>query len=259
MRLAIDALLDYALTQPSDLLFALEAAQLPDQRLVEDNLTIMGVGPLTNVTGEEGIGRRTWARGSGRVTAHYTALFDVHRPTVALVGLREDDRPTLPALVTPYLWPSRYCEADLFEPFVRRTFGELTGGNLVHAMVAWLRDHLAYVPGVSAGATTARDTFVQRQGVCRDYSHLLITLARAAGLPARMVGAYAWRLEPQDFHAVVEIWLDGAWQLIDPTGLVTCDGIVRIGVGRDATDISFLTIFGEAQLLDQQVRVARVE
>ena len=77
----------------------------------------------------------------------------------------------------------------------------------------------------------------------------MLGFARALDIPARMVSAYAWNLDPPDFHAVVEVYLaDGdhgeAWYLVDPSGLAPVEGIVRIGVGRDATDISFMTIFG---------------
>ena len=109
-----------------------------------------------------------------------------------------------------------------------------------------MRTEMDYVPGSSDTETTAADAFVSRQGVCRDYAHLLASFARAAGIPARLVSAYAWRLEPPDFHAVVEVWLDGGWHLVDPTGLAPIEGMARIAVGRDATDIAFMTIFGEA-------------
>jgi transglutaminase-like putative cysteine protease len=158
----------------------------------------------------------------------------------------------------PYLFPSRYCESDRLDTMVRRDFGALTGGDKVAAMTDWVRAHLTYEPSGDTG-TTAIDTLVARRGVCRDYSHLLIAMARAADIPARMVGAYAWALEPEDFHAVVEVWLDGGWRLIDPTGLAPEEGIARIGVGRDATDISFLTIFGRADLVGQNVSVKRLD
>ena len=116
-----------------------------------------------------------------------------------------------------------------------------------------------YVPGVSTARTTATDSFVQRQGVCRDYAHLLIALVRAADIPARIVGAYGVGVHPPDFHAVVEVWLDGAWHLVDPTGLSSPDCLVRICVGRDAIDIGFLTIFGTADLVEQRVGVARID
>ena len=258
MRLSIEAMLDYQLPAPCDLLFALEVAQVHDQRLIEDRLIVGGVEPMTPVAAEESLGRRTWARGSGRVTARYTATVEVDRPAPLLAGLAVGEKSRLPGLVVSYLFPSRYCEADRFQHFVHRQFGHLGDGDKVVAIADWIRGRLEYVPGASDSTTTAADTFISRRGVCRDFAHLMIAMARAADIPARMVGAYAWRLDPEDFHAVVEVWLDGAWRLVDPTGLAPCDGIVRIGVGRDATDISFLTVFGEARLIEQWVRVERV-
>jgi len=258
MRLSIQAWLDYHLPEPADLLFALEVAQTADQRLVEDLLSVGGTGVLTPIAADDGLGRRTWARGAGRVTARYTATVEIERPVTVLRGLGADDVKALPAGVVPYLFPSRYCEADRLDTMVRREFGEVTGGDKVAAMVDWVRAHLTYEPSGDTG-TTAIDTLIARRGVCRDYSHLLIAMGRAADIPARMVGAYAWALEPEDFHAVVEVWLDGGWRLVDPTGLVPEEGIARIGVGRDATDISFLTIFGRADLIEQTVSVKRLD
>jgi transglutaminase-like putative cysteine protease len=40
--------------------------------------------------------------------------------------------------------------------------------------------------------------------VCRDFAHLGIALCRALGIPARFVSAYAYQLQPPDFHAVFE-------------------------------------------------------
>lgn len=258
MRLSIHAWLDYSLPEPADLLLALEVAQTPDQRLVEDLLRVGGTGILTPIAADDGLGRRTWARGAGRVTARYTATVEIERPAIRLRGLAADDVKALPASVVPYLFPSRYCESDRLDAVVRREFGGHQGGDRIAAMVDWLRQHLTYEQGSDAN-TTAIDTLVARRGVCRDYSHLLIALARAADIPARMVGAYAWALQPEDFHAVVEVWLDGGWRLVDPTGLAPEEGIARIGVGRDATDISFLTIFGRADLVEQSVTVKRLD
>lgn len=258
MRLSILARLDYHLAEPADLLFALEVAQTDDQRLIDDMLTIGGTGALTPIAADDGLGRRTWARGEGRITARYSATVEIERARTVLRGLATDDLKALPAGVVPYLFPSRYCEADRLTTMVRREFADGPGGDRVAAMVDWIRAHLTYEPASDIG-TTAVDTLVERRGVCRDYSHLLIAMARAADIPARMVGAYAWALEPEDFHAVVEVWLDGAWRLVDPTGLAPEEGIARIGVGRDATDISFLTIFGGAELISQSVTVKRLD
>jgi transglutaminase-like putative cysteine protease len=258
MRLQIDAHLDYQLHAPADLLVAMEAAMLPDQRLVTDRLVTRGTGPLVPVAGEDGVGRRTWTRGESRVEARYTATVELDRAVTPIAGLAADPLPRLPADVTRYIFSSRYCEADQFDPYVRRRFGHVQGGAKVQAMLDWMAAEMAYVPGASNGTTTAADSFVRREGVCRDFAHVLIAMARAAEIPARMVGCYAPDVRPQDFHAVVEVWLEGGWHLVDPTGFAAPDTVVRIGVGRDATDVSFLTVFGTASLVEQWVTVARV-
>ena len=57
---------------------------------------------------------------------------------------------------------------------------------------------------------------------------------------------------------MVEVYLKGGWYLVDPTGLAPVDGLVRIGVGRDAADVSFMTIFGSATMNSQCVAVERI-
>ena len=59
----------------------------------------------------------------------------------------------------------------------------------------------------------------------------------------------------QDFHAVCELWLGGGWHLMDATGMASPADIVRVAVGRDATDIAFMTVFGAATLYGQSVSV----
>jgi len=257
MRIAIDVLLDYHFPASADVLLAVEVAQLPDQTLIQDLLTVDKAGPLTTVTGEDGIGRRTWVTAEGRLRITYRAVADIDRPPVELATLAETPKPALPPTVVPYLWPSRYCEADRFEAFAESEFGSLDGGAKVVAMAEWIRREMAYVPGSSTGETTAADAFVSRQGVCRDYAHMLAAFARAAGIPARLVSGYALDLEPPDFHALVEVWLDGGWHLVDPTFMAQTANVARIAVGRDATDIAFMTIFGSAELIEQRVSVAR--
>lgn len=257
MRLTIEVELDYQFPAPADVLLGVEAAPMADQRLIEDLLTVGGAGPLRPIAGEEGIGQRTWLNAAGRFEARYRAVVEVDRPSVALEGLAAAPARDLPAAVVPYLWPSRYCESDRFEAFIERRFGDLDGGAKVVAMADWIRAEVDYVAGSSDVTTTAVDSFVSRRGVCRDYAHLMASFARAAGIPARIVSAYAWRLDPPDFHAVVEVWLGGAWRLVDATRLAPLEGLVRIAVGRDATDIAFMTIFGEAIMQRQSMTVTR--
>jgi len=258
MRLKIDAQLDYEFPQPADILLAVEVAQMPDQILVEDKLLVGTATPLSAVPAHGGIGRQTWTRGQGLLTIRYNAVVDVARLAPDLRHVAAAPLLGLPGRVIQYLWPSRYCGSREVEDFALQTFGGLEGGARVAAMAAWTRDNLSYVPGCSNDRTSAHDTFTQGKGICRDFAHVMISFARALDMPARMVSAYAWKLDPPDFHAVVEVYLDGGWYLIDPTGLAPVDGLVRIGVGRDATDISFMTIFGSATMKRQQILVKRL-
>lgn len=259
MRLKIDAVLDYTLPGGADVLLAVAVAQMADQHLIEDNLTVTGGAPLHPIPGEEGIGQRTWTRGEGPFEVRYTATVEIDRADAPLETLAAARRLELPPLVIPYLWPSRYCESDKFEAFVSQEFGHLQGGAKVKAMSDWIGNHLTYQAGTSDSTTTAADTFVQRHGVCRDYAHLLATFARSAGIPARCVSGYALDLQPPDFHAIVEVWLEDGWRMVDATGLAPTMGVARIGVGRDATDIAFMTVFGSAILNKQSVAVTRAD
>ncbi len=85
----------------------------------------------------------------------------------------------------------------------------------------------------------------------------MITFARAEGIPARIASVYALGVDPPDFHAVAEVFLGGEWHLVDPTGMAREADMVKIGVGRDAADVAFLTAFGEVKFNAQSVTVER--
>ena len=259
MRLAIDVMLDYSIAEPCDILLLVEAAASADQRLEVQDLRIHSPEALRVVAGEEGIGQRTWARGEGRFQVDYRAVVAINRAAVDLAGLAETPLRMLPAETVQYLLPSRYCESDRFEGFLEQEFAGLKGGALAAALTAWVRTNLSYESGTSSGITTALMTFADRRGVCRDYAHLLVALARAGGIPARCVSAYAPGVDPPDFHAVAELWLDGGWRLIDSTGMASPAELARVAVGRDATDIAFMTVFGRAMMSEQRVSVRRLD
>jgi transglutaminase-like putative cysteine protease len=259
MRLKIDANLDYWFDEPADVLLALEVAQMPDQRLIEDKLTVTTATPLTPVAGQQGIGRRVWTGGEGSFAARYHAIVDVRRDGLDVSRIKGVPLRQLPGRVIHYLWPSRYCQSDKLKEFAVDAFKDLQGGAAAVAMADWTKGNLSYEAGCSDETTTAHDTFQQKKGICRDFAHVMISFARALDIPARMVSAYSWNLDPPDFHAVVEVYLEGGWYLIDPSGLAPVEGLVRIGVGRDATDVSFMTIFGAAELKSQSVSVERLD
>ena len=152
-----------------------------------------------------------------------------------------------------YRRPSRYCESDTLFPTARAEFRGLAGHELLAAVSSWVGSRLAYVPGASAPTDGAVQTLLDRQGVCRDYAHLVIALLRALDVPARLVSVYAPGLSPMDFHAVAEAWVDGAWHVVDATALAPRQTLLRIATGRDASDTAFLSSYGGA------VRIAAME
>ena len=258
MRLSIDMMLDYTIDGEADVLLLVEAAKGPDQRLETQDLRVFCAEPLRAVPGEDGIGQRCWARGSGSFRAEYRATVEIVRVPVDFAALGNTPLREMPPETIPYLLPSRYCESDRLEGFVEQEFGGLAAGPLASALSAWVSDHLTYASGTTSGTTTAMMTFAERRGVCRDYAHLLVALARAGGIPARCVSAYAPGVDPPDFHAVAELWIGGGWHLVDATQMASCADLVRVAVGRDATDIAFMTVFGRATLNQQRVSVARL-
>ncbi|MDB5696649.1 MAG: transglutaminase [Sphingomonas bacterium] len=258
MRLGIEVELDYAVPEPADVLLQIEVAALPDQRVEAEELIVWSDQPIRAERGEEGIGQRCWVEAKDRLEARYRATVTVDRPPVTLAGLAATPPRLVPTELTAYLLPSRYCPVDRFDGFVRRSFDGLEGGDLAAALADWVAHEIEYSCEGTTSDTTALDTFATRAGVCRDYAHLLVTLARAGGIPARCVAAYAPGVDPPDFHAVAELWLDGTWHLVDATGMACADEIARVAVGRDAVDIAFMTVFGRATLLRQTVRVVRL-
>jgi transglutaminase-like putative cysteine protease len=71
--------------------------------------------------------------------------------------------------------------------------------------------------------------------------------------PVPFFCGYAYGLNPPDFHAYFEAFLDGRWILADPTRLSPQSSFIRIAQGRDAADTSFATIFGNATLTEMQL------
>jgi transglutaminase-like putative cysteine protease len=255
MRFEVEASLTYDFAAPCEVLLLVEAAHGPDQVVHSEALTFWPNVDAVRVDDPVTFERRTVFTASGRVNALYRAQVEVmprdHDLSDASVMAIRD----LPSDVLPFLRPSRYSPSDRLERLAQREFGHLEGGRKVMAILDWIAQHLDYVGGVSDAATTAVDTLVDRAGVCRDFTHVVIGLCRAADIPARAVSAYAWKLEPPDLHAIAEVYLGGRWRLIDATGLAPIDGMVRVATGRDAADIAFMTIFGQAMLVEQSFSI----
>lgn len=257
MRIEIDVVMDYQIGRDETVYLAIEAAPTDGQTLLENSLEIEGATPH-GITVEGMVGQRRWVFVEGeRLRLRYRASVDVARVVVDLAGLAATPEAALADTVTMYLRPSRFCQSDLFTEFVALEFGQLEGGAKIVAILNWVAAEIAYVSGSSFSDTTAIDTFSGRAGVCRDFAHLVCTLVRAAGFPARYASVYGVDVTPPDFHAVAQVWLEGAWYLVDATGMSEPSGLVIIAAGRDAGDVAFLETSNWAQPNLQTVSVWR--
>ena len=249
MKLSVKAELVYDFPEATQVIASIEAAHSGDQSVISEILDIQPSVPLLRDEMSWG-DRRIRASFSGQVTIRYEAIVDNNLRQLLPPSGRQHVWSELPIDVLPFLLPSRFCPSDKFIRFVQRDFAASGDGvTRVMSILNWINRNVDYVGGVSDAQTTAEDTFVDRAGVCRDFAHLGSTLARAIGIPARAVSAYALALDPPDFHAVFEVFLENTWWLVDPTRLAPIEGIVGIGNGRDASDIAFLTSDKQCQVL----------
>ena len=73
--------------------------------------------------------------------------------------------------------------------------------------------------GYLADDLGALSALEHRRGDCTEYADLVVALARANGIPARMVGGYVTDRDcgprPQDYHNWAELYHEGAWRVVD--------------------------------------------
>lgn len=201
--------------------------------------------PVEEIRGPEQYARQHLVRpGVGRLTISYQAT--VRPGSGATATVDEAERVMM-------LRPSRYCPADRLVAYGATRFPGPDADPLsrVRAITDYVSDHLAYISGSTGPTDDAVDVLLSGQGVCRDYAHVVVTLARAQGMAARLVAVYAPGLSPMDFHAVAEIDVEGTWHVVDATRLAPRESLVRISTGRDAADTAWATTLqGAATLLD---------
>lgn len=171
-------------------------------------------------------------------------------------------RPTFPVawmpwelkMLQPYLTPQELPDTQLTElyeyaqGFVKRNSGDLLE-TLFDMNLTFFREY-AYAPGTTNLATTAFDVYVNRRGVCQDFSNLFIALARLLMVPARYVCGYLYtgntgesRAASDATHAWVQLYIPNVgWKGFDPTnGVLPYLDHVRVGYGRNYRDVAPVT------------------
>jgi transglutaminase-like putative cysteine protease len=148
-----------------------------------------------------------------------------------------------------FLLPSRYCEVDSeLLDFAWKTFaGTPPGWPRVQAVCDFVHSHIRFDYQQARANRTALDAFRKRVGVCRDFTHLAVTLCRCLNIPARYVTGYLGDIgvpplpDPMDFSAWFEVYLDGRWYAFDARHNRRRIGRIVIGRGRDAGDVPITT------------------
>ena len=232
-------------SEAADLVWSVAVARGPE--LTAEQLSVQVDGrpvPVTELSVADGGRLHACSAPPGRLTLAYSATV-TGRAAPATVDPVDD---------IVYRRPSRYAESDELGPTAWSEFSGLQGKELLDAVSSWVGTQLYYVSGSSRPTDGATQTLLLRQGVCRDFAHLVIAMLRARNVPARLVAVYAPGLAPMDFHAVVEAAIEGRWYAVDATALAPRESLVRISTGRDASDTAFLTVQGgRADLRSMQV------
>ncbi|HYP44223.1 MAG TPA: transglutaminase family protein [Propionibacteriaceae bacterium] len=198
---------------------------------------------------------------AGRSVLGYSAVATVPDATEDVdedaPELRAED---LPDEVLLYTLPSRYVLPDVLGREAWGHFGTMAPGyRRVQAICDYVFHHLTFQYGSSTPLSTAADVHASGYGVCRDFTHLAISLCRALSIPSRYVFGYLPEIEVDkrvpvmDFAAWMEVYLGDRWWTFDTRNNAPRKGRVLIGRGRDASDVAMATTFGAPYLEEMTV------
>lgn len=139
-------------------------------------------------------------------------LLRVAREEVPAAGPAPD---VLPADPAAELAAAPFIESD--DPAIQAKGREIVAGapdrvRAARKLVAWVHDHVDKAPSVTV--PSAREVLESRRGDCNEHAVLLAALARAAGIPARVIAGAVYANDGFYYHAWNELWV-GAWVSAD--------------------------------------------
>ena len=253
IRFDLAITLDYNVMASTDFVFIIQPTSTPYQRVTWERLSTEPAVRCDEETHGSPANRNLRVHAEpGSFQLRYEAIVDLVHHFALPADLREVPIAELPASVLQYIYPSRYCQSDRLLEAARQEFGSMQPGyDRVEAIRAWVQSRTKFQIGSSHPGTSALDTYQCCVGVCRDFAHLMISMCRALNIPARFATGIDYgsdpSLGPTDFHCYVEAYLGDRWYLFDPSGISPRMGLIRIGTGRDASEVAFATIFGTVQ------------
>jgi transglutaminase-like putative cysteine protease len=203
----------------------------------------------------------------GTLRLHNSTLIeDSGEPDPIPVDAPQHPIEELPPDVVQFLIASRYCEVDQLSSLAWQLFGNTPEGwPRVQAILDWVHSEVTFGYNFARSTKTAFDVSVEKQGVCRDFQHLAITLCRAMHVPARYATGYLGDIRvppvpcPMDFSAWFEVYLGNRWWACDARHNKPRVGRVLMATGRDAADVAITTTFGLSWLKSFEVVSYEVE
>lgn len=262
MKFNVSSKLQYEILDNSTIILNIHALRSPQQKVLEERFWINPYVKWEELLMANSENRfiKIEIDQKTNIAIDYMALVDTSYKIIPQKNKKELSVNELSPEIFPYLYPSRYCQSDMLYRLANNMFGKIKYPyDKVIALTEWIYENVAYLSGSTDSQTSAYDTVTQQAGVCRDFAHLGIALCRALTIPARYFTGYAYQLNPPDFHACFEAYLNGEWILFDATKLAPLNGMVKIATGRDAADTAIANIFGEVNFLSIEVKCELAE
>ena len=196
-------------------------------------------------------------------TVHTFSVSGLHQQIrIVVTSVVETEPPVLAPETLPDFWPlpqtSDYWLWDYLQfdgavvdsPELRELVKDVRArqgmrlGEIGQRLIRLIPDRFEYEKGITTTASPITDVLRHGKGVCQDFAHLMIGLARAMGIPARYVSglvhpdAERFRGYTQT-HAWCELYFPSAgWVGFDPTNsCVVGENFVKIAVGRSYRDV----------------------
>jgi transglutaminase-like putative cysteine protease len=175
---------------------------------------------------------------------------DDGKPDRQAPDARELPVPDLPDDSLVFLLGSRYCETDRLSQIAWDLFGAVAPGwGRVQAICDFVHNHIRFDYMQASSTRTAFEAYHERVGVCRDFAHLAAAFCRCLNIPTRYVNGHLGDIgvpvvDPMDFSAWIEVFLDGEWHTFDPRNNTPRIGRIVVARGRDAADIPLINSFG---------------
>jgi transglutaminase-like putative cysteine protease len=233
----------------------MELRMAPSQEFDQHRLSFyLAIGPAAAVN--------SYFDWLGNTIHFYTIRAPHNRIRIVATSIVETNRRHVQPEQLPDTWPDQrehdYTLYDYLQfggpivdsPLLRKLIEDLRPqrgeplGLLTARIIDLLAERFIYEPGVTTAASPITEMLQHGRGVCQDFTHLMIGMGRALGIPARYVSGF---LHPDaehdrghtETHAWCELLFPSAgWIGFDPANrCAVADNFVKVGIGRDFRDV----------------------